>query len=206
MKAFVCTGLMGVMLSAGAASALDVYTDEGAFLAQVDTFYLEDFDWAFYGGYTELTWDGGPVNGYAYTLSCFAGADGGSGDFLLWTNDGAMSTNSALDGIRADFTGDPVYAVGGWFYASDFNGFYQPGETIIGLADGTSYPFMPGNGTDFRGFVSDIPIAWMTVDAPDGAALAWPAMDPFYVGNLIPAPTTAALFGLAGLTTLRRRR
>jgi hypothetical protein len=205
MNKLLATGL--VLMAAGAASAVDTYTDEATFQALLQDFYLEDFNDYFYGGYTEFTLDLGPVNGFSYTISVVDSPTDGGGDpsgQYLWSGDGSMSTQSALDALRVDFTGDDVYAVGGWFFASDIGGFYQPGETIIGFDDGTEYSFFPGSDMDFRGFVSDVPLSYIIIDAPDGAGVAWPAMDHFYVGNLIPAPTSIALLGFAGL--LRRRR
>jgi len=194
-----------VTLAASAAGAAVIYEDEAGFLANIQAnYYLEDFNGYVYGGYTEYTLDLSQ-NGWAYTIS----AEGGANSYL-WSGDGNMSTNSALDWLRVDF--DPAAenglpsAVGGWFFPGDINGYYQTGPIVIDLSDGTHYEFDPANGTDFRGFTSDVAITSITIDAPEGAANAWSTMDHFYVGSAVPGPGALALLGLAGLAATRRRR
>jgi hypothetical protein len=192
-----------VTLGATTAGAAVIYEDEPSFLANIQAgYYLEDFNGYVYGGYTEYTLYL-ESNGWAYTIS----AEGGANSFL-WSGDGNMSTNSALDWLRVDFDPDcenglPT-AVGGWFFPSDISGYYQAGPIVIDMSDGTHYEFNPASGTDFRGFTTDAPISWMTIEAPDGAVYAWATMDHFYVGA-VPAPGVLALLGLAGLARSRRR-
>jgi hypothetical protein len=194
-----------VALAAGTitltASAGMVYEDEGTFLDNIlPAFLLEDFDGYVYGGFTEYTLDIGPMNGFAGTIS----AEGGANSFL-WSGDGNMSTENATDYLRVDFTGDPVTAVGGWFFASDISGYFVPNRpVVIDLSDGTHYEFVPTSDTDFRGFTTDEPISWIKIDCPDDASYYWSTMDHFYVGA-VPAPGVLALLGLAGLARSRRR-
>jgi hypothetical protein len=198
--AFLALAAGTVTLTAATAGAAVVYDDEGSFLDAIQpAFLLEDFNGYVYGGYTEYTLDIGPMNGFSATISCEGGANS-----YLWSGDGNMSTENATDWLRVDFTGDPVTAVGGWFFPSDINGFYQPGPIVIDLSDGTHYEFDPVSDTDFRGFTTDGPITWMTIDAPDDQLTAWSTMDHFYVGA-VPAPGALALLGLAGLARSRRR-
>ena len=193
--ALVALAAGAITLTAGAAV---IYEDEATFLANIQAgYYLEDFNGYVYGGYTEYTLDLSQ-DGWAYTIS----AEGGANSYL-WSGDGNMSTNSALDWLRVDFTGDPVTAIGGWFFAGDIGGYYIPGTVVIEMSDGTHYEFDPVNGTDFRGFTTDEAITWMTIDCPEGAVNAWSTMDHFYVG--VPAPGVLALLGLAGLVRSRRR-
>ena len=82
-------------------------------------------------------------------------------------------------------------------------------EVTVNLNDGTSQTFLPhdpyGGSPSFLGFVSNVPIASLSIDADDntGFGFAWSTVDNLYVGNLIPAPASIALLGFAGL--LRRR-
>jgi hypothetical protein len=191
----------GLLLSAGAAANADLFTDEAAFLGAIEgDYYLEEFDGYTYGSYTELTLDLGPVNGYSYTLD----ANTGAGDPGLWSGDGNMSTNSALNLLTVTFTGDDVTAVGGFFFASEINGFYIPEQVTVELSDGQMHVFTPATDTEFIGFTSATPITSLTIDADDTFQNAWSTMDHFYVGAVIPAPGAAALFGLAGLVARRR--
>ncbi len=193
MNKLLATGL--VLFAAGAATA-DMYTDEGAFLAQLGNYYLEDFDWSYYGAvYPDTTLPMGPVDGFSYDLYAYLG---------LWGGDGNMSTNNATDTLDIIMTGDPVYAVGGFFFGSDISGLYIAESVTVNLSDGQSHTYTPSSGTDFLGFTSAVPITSLSIDADDTFQNAWSAVDHLYVGNLVPAPASIALLGAAGL--LRRRR
>jgi hypothetical protein len=200
MSKFLFAG--GILLAAGAAASADLFTDEATFLTQIDSdYYLEEFDGYFYGSYTELSLDLGPVNGYSYTITTV--------DLLgLYSGDGNMSTNNAFDPLLVNFTGNDVYAVGGWFFGGDILGFYVPATVTIDLSDGQSYTFDTTSDTDFVGFTSAVPIVSMTIDAVDpfdpAGVPVWATMDHFYVGNLIPAPSTMVLLGLGALGIRRR--
>ena len=194
-------GMVAVLGAASGAMAADVVETEGEFLDMImDGYYVEDFDAYTYGSYQEYTLDLAQGD-WSYTIS----ASGGAMSFL-WSGDGCMSTNSALDGLLVEFTGAPVTAVGGWFYGSDIDGWYIPNPIHIELGDGTSYDFDPASGEDFRGFVSPegTPIASIWIDAPEVGPNAWSTLDHFYVGSAVPAPGALMLLGLAGLA--RRRR
>ena len=178
-----------------------VFDNEADFLAAIGDYLLEDFDGYYYGGFTEYTLDLGPENGYSGTIS----AEGGANSYL-WSGDGNMSTNNAQDWLRIDFTGLPTYSTGGWFFASDISGYFMAGRpVVIELSNGFIYDYVPASDTDFRGFVSDVALEWMTIDAPDDASYYWSTMDHYYVGGVIPAPGVLALLGLAGLVRSRRR-
>jgi len=191
-------GMVAILGASSAALGADVVTSEAEFLDVImDGYYLEDFDAYYYGSYQEYTLDLAQGD-WAYTISAY-----GDTMSFLWSGDSCMSTNNAYDGLLVEFTGAPVTAVGGWFYGSDISGFYIPGPIHIELGDGTEYDFDPTSGEDFRGFVSDVPIASIWIDAPDTMAITWATMDHFYVGMAVPAPGALLLLGLAGL---RRRR
>lgn len=172
-------------------------TDEADFLAQLGTHYLEDFDGYTYGSYTEETLDLGPVNGFSYTMSAY-----GEGAAGLWSGDGNMSTNSALNPLLIEFTGDAVTHIGGYFFASNIGGDYIPGEVIITLSDGTVETLNPTGPDDFAYFISGSPIASIAIDAVDDPAYAWATVDHLYVG--VPEPASLLLIALGGLA-LRRR-
>jgi hypothetical protein len=197
MNKLVATGL--VLMAAGAATA-DMYTDEGAFVAQLGNYYLEEFDFSYYGlAGGDPSYSLGPVNGFAYDIT--ASPNG------VWGGDGNFSHATATDLMTLTMTGDPVYAIGGFFFGSDISGFYIAESVTVMTSDGQSHTWLPddpyGGSPDFLGFTSNVPIISVTIDADDTFQFAWSTVDHFYVGNLIPAPASIALLGLAGL--LRRR-
>ncbi len=172
-------------------------TDEADFLALLASpYYLEDFDAFSYGSYTDPSINMGPVNGYSYTISAAEG---------LWSGDGNMSTNDANDTLDFTFTGDPVTAIGGYFFGGDINGYYVTSEVTITLSDGTVVTWTPNGEDDFEYFFSDVPILSMSVGAnhPLGNPV-WPTVDHLYVGQQIPEPAGLLLLGLASLFIRRR--
>ncbi|MGP1308924.1 MAG: hypothetical protein ACTS27_01855 [Phycisphaerales bacterium] len=183
------------------AGTATVYTDMATFMANVQMgSYTNDFTGVPTGSVPDLSF--GPVNGYSYIIDAVGG---GSGN--LFNDPGLISTDSALDSIVVSFTGAPVTAVGGNFWASDIS-FLPTGTGItINLSDGTNVSYTSTGPSDFRGFISDVAITSITIDAPEaGLANAWATMDNLTVGAAIPAPGAAAVLGLAGLAAARRRR
>ncbi len=169
------------------------------------SYYLEDFNGYSYGDvYPNDTHAMGPVNGFSYDLYAFDG---------LWAGDGNMSTNNSASRLDIRMTGDPVYAVGGLFFASDSDGVYMPVETTLILGDGTTHTFLPddpyGAEPSFVGYISTVPIVNLAIDARDDSAYgaAWSTVDDLYVGSLIPAPTSIVLLGAVVSVShhLRRR-
>lgn len=194
LQAMACAASLTFALNANAATV--VYTNEGDFLSALSPgFYLEDFSAYPTPGSIGpiLSLSGG--DGFAYTLSA---------PLNLYSGNGIMSVNSDDDSLTATFTGNPVTAVGGNFYNSDFNINYIAGSVTIGLNDGTTRTYSPVDvASSFTGFTSDVPITSITI-----ASANWPVMDDFYVGQAaIPEPSGLALFGIgAGMLSMLRRR
>ena len=191
--AFIAAGA----IASGVHASATVYTDEATFLGFVQAgYYVEDFDAFTYGSFTgpSLDFAQGP---WAYTMSA-------SND--LFSGDSNMSTNSAFDPLIIDFTGADVTAIGGFFFAGDFSGFFIPGQNmLLDFSDGTHYEYVPANDQDFVGFIFDVPITQMTINVEDLGTTAWPTVDHFIVGAAVPTPGVLALLGLAGLASRRRR-
>ncbi len=144
-----------------------VYTDRATFLANTQPgFYENDFADAVSGPSPPLNYSSG---GFAYTVS--ASAD------QLFNAPGLISTNQAAASIVVTFTGSPVTAVGGNFWASDVNVDPTGTAVTITLSDGTVETFTSTGPTDFRGFVTLVPITSITIDAPDVPSPTWPTMD-----------------------------
>mgnify|MGYP000517317265 CR=1 FL=1 len=187
------------VLAVSAASAGTIYTSEPAFLAAIGGSYLlEDFNGYTYGSFTGYTLNLGPQAGFAGVIQCDPNTD------FLWSGNGDMSTNNATSKLHVTFQNspNPVYAVGGWFYGSDFNGTFMPNNPVVLTAsDGTNYQFSPPIRQTFIGVVSTQPLSWFKIDALDSPSYSWATMDHFYIS--VPEPAALALLSLGLL--LRRR-
>ena len=157
----------------GPAGGAATYTDRTTFLTHVAAgFYENPFDDAVPGPITSLSYTNG---GWAYTVT--ASTD------QLYNDTGLISTNLAADSIVVTFTGDPVTAVGGNFWATDIAVQPTGTDVTILLSDATTLTFTSTGPTDFRGFTTAAPITSITIDAPDNVVTAWPTMDNLIIGT-----------------------
>lgn len=156
----------------GPASATTVYTDAGSFLAQLTASYFNDFASVGAGASGPLSFSG---NGFAYTVS--AQTD------QLYNDTGIISTNLASDQIVVTFTGAPVYGIGGNMWSTDINVLPLPSTVTVNLSNGFSHTFSSSSATDYRGFVSPVPISSFTIDAADSPANTWATLDNLTVGT-----------------------
>ena len=201
MKFTLAASAAAVAFAAGSAFAgsATVYTDVASFLANVAPgYYLNQFNDAVPGPSPDLMYS---QNGFSYNVGTQVGAVSG-----LYNDSGLISTDNATDSIVVDFSSGNVFAVGGNFWATDISVFPTGTAMTVSLSDGTSVSYTSTGPNDFRGFISDVAISSITIEAPDGAAPFWATMDNLYVGAAVPAPGAAAVLGLAGLAGVRRRR
>lgn len=155
------------------AGGAGTYTDRTTFLTHVAAgFYENPFDGAVPGPITSLSYTNG---GWAYSVTV------GTGD--LHNDTGLISTSAASASIVVTFTGDPVTAVGGNFWAIDIA--VQPTGTDVTLllSDATTLTFTSTGPTDFRGLTTAAPITSITIDVPDVPNPAWPTMDNLIIGT-----------------------
>lgn len=188
-------------LFAGGALAADVYDNEADFLAAIGTteYLLEEFTGL--DGLVDPPFVMGPEYGY-YGEAW----DEGTGSAGLWGCAGSLSTNSALNLIYVDFTGSTsdVYSTGGFFWPSDIGCNWIQGNPLqLELSDGTFLDYVPSGPTDFVGFVSDVPLDWIRIEAPDVVVSAWATVDHFYIDS--PEPGSLALLAIGALVAIRRR-
>ena len=149
-----------------------VYTDRATFLQNTQPGYFENaFADAVDGPSPPLSYTSGS---FAYTVSASAGQ--------LYNAPGLISTDAAADAIVVTFTGGPVTAIGGNFWATDITVAPTGTDVTITLSDGTIETFTSTGPTDFRGFVTLVPITSITIDAPDVPVAAWATMDNLITG------------------------
>ncbi|HEY1090719.1 MAG TPA: PEP-CTERM sorting domain-containing protein [Burkholderiaceae bacterium] len=204
--------------AAGAAQAdLNFYTSQSAFLAatsatQVDTF--DDLFWAEGPNYLYRT--AGPYSYYGYSLmpdASYSSFYNAGTDADVW-----LSTNQATDIISLQFYDGIVFGVGGYFFATDANGSFMPGQSIkldALDADGNELVQIVDNAmpNTFYGFASSSPITYFEISAvqPNGD-YAWATANNLTLGGVaavVPEPASYALL-MAGLGVValgaRRRR
>jgi hypothetical protein len=161
-----------------AATGPGTYDNRDDFLAATAAGYFDNpFDDAVPGAIPSLSYTQG---GWAYTVDTGGGVSG------LYNDTGIVSTDNSGDLIVVTFTGDPVTAVGGNFWATDVSVQPTGTEVVVTLSDGTTETFTSTGPTDFRGFTTAAPITSITIDAPfpsDPADGHWATMDNLIIGT-----------------------
>ncbi|MEO7064095.1 MAG: GEVED domain-containing protein, partial [Dokdonella sp.] len=158
------------------------YTTRADFLTHVAAgFYENPFNDATAGPSPPLSYTQGAI---AYTVSSSIpdGTTGGG----LYNDTGLISTNGSGAQIVVTFTGSPVTAVGGNFWATDVNVAANGLPIVVTLSDGTTETFTSTGPADFRGFTTAAPITTITIDAPNPSVPtdgSWSAMDNLIVGS-----------------------
>ena len=185
------------VLSAAASAQTTVYTSAAAFQAALGLgSYTEGFATPPSGAPTTATFSGGA---FSYTV----GAPGG-----LYGNGTLLGTNLPGETLTVTFTGAPVTAIGGSFWATDINDAFQPVPITLTLSNGTVSTFTPLSDTagNFRGFTTSSAVASMTIAS---TAAVYAGMGSLTVGAAapIPEPSTWLLMGLGvGALLLRNAR
>lgn len=176
------------------------YTTEASFLAAINpTYYLEDFSNFTFGSPldgSQTSWSAPGGNGYGWDASAAGG---------LWSNDSALSTNSANDPIGFTFTGSPVTAFGGVIANTDISGNIIGGTATLTMSNGDTATV---NSNSFLGWVGSSAVSGATLTATGGGSgLDWAQADHVYTGQAAAVPEPATMVGLAmGALALMRRR
>jgi hypothetical protein len=194
LRALGAAGVAGTMLSVAvwpAVAATTVYTTEASFAATLQSgYYLEDFHSYDTGAVLDL---GTSIidfssGGYSYSLKDHYNRHLVG---IPWpAESGAISGWVPSSVLKFTFSGNPVTAVGGNFFETDYDGslYVQSWYSMtIELADGTQ-GFVPQTGLPlaFLGFTSTSPIASLTLMG--STSQGWcSTVDHFYVGTVAPA-------------------
>jgi hypothetical protein len=194
---------VATLLSAacGAQAEITVYTNQADFLNAVKAPGVDTYDDLALAPYDEtLLRSAG-----AYTYSAYSGGGlygaGVPGDSWLSNN----YPNNPI--VFSSFSGN-VSAFGGSFFASDVFGGYVPGGSLVLTAlDGSalSYSLEGATRDGFLGFVSDAPLAGVTLQGLGGGEY-WPTANNVVLA--VPEPGTYAMLlaGLGFVGVLSRRR
>lgn len=186
-----------MVFSAAASAQTTTYSNSAAFLANVAPgSYTEGFADPSFSGSPSADFAGG---GFAYTVS----APGS-----LYGNGTLIGTNLPGETLTVTFTGAPVTAVGGNFWATNISDVFQAVPVTLTLSDGTVTSFTPASETigSFVGFTSTLAITSLQVAS---TAAVYAGMGNLTVGvTAVPEPGTWLLMGLgvAGLLLRNARR
>lgn len=149
-----------------------VFDNLDDFLAVLDSeYYFDDFEWLDWGTISSETYTFGPVNGYSYTASSIF-------DNGLYSIPGALSLNFLEESMVIDFDGLPVFAVGGDFFTTDYDGVPVDGTIVVSLDDGTTVEL--SSPQMFAGFLSTQAITQLVLNPVEN----WATLDNFYVGQM----------------------
>ncbi len=194
-------------------SAATMYTAETDFIADLDSYYLDNFsDLEMNGGGSSLTRE--PVNGFSYTIT----AKDSSGNQDLYHMDGSLSTNGPADSLVFTFTGNDVTAFGGFLWPTTLDCENASAGMSVELyfTGATTETFLIKN-TEYRiftGFTSNEAITSIVISAnsdsvwTDGDGL-FVSADHIYTGtSAVPVPGAVWLIGsgLLGLIGIRRKK
>jgi hypothetical protein len=211
--------IVAAMIAAGPLAspswANQIYTDQAAFLAAVESgYYLESFDGlspnslsaslAFSDG--TFSYDASATNG----LFPFANP-GDPGD--IW-----LGPNTATNPVVFTMTGGNVTAVGGYFFPTDLSGDPSTTNVTATLDNGDVFSVLTSSPTNFIGFTTQASIVSLSLSVDNSGAGAtqpfrWATANDLIVGTasvgVIPEPGSIVLgaSGLAfvGLAAARRR-
>jgi hypothetical protein len=208
LVALVCA-LGTTMTPLAARAQVTSYTTLAAYLAALtytatDTF--DDLSLQYFTSPIDRT-----VTPYRYSASAPGGLFGANG-----TATPALSTNTATDPLTFDTFSNTVLGVGGFFFATNYDGNVVPGTirvdwTVVGSAAGFE-TIVNATTHSFFGVVSaDGAISSFVLTAQqqgDPNIFVFPTADNLTLGTVVPEPASFALVaaGLLGLGVFARRR
>jgi hypothetical protein len=194
--AFTALGLILALGAAGTARAATVFNDRIAFLDELSSPFIDDYQDLSLGRIA------GPLDRGPYSV------DASVGDlFAVMPDTIALSTAVETASLVLTITNPSINALGGNFFPTDFSGGFQAGNVTLTLADGTVLNFVVtasgSNPAPFIGIIADQPITSARLTASQGLGDAWPTIDDLV---LAPEPSSGLLFafGLVAFAAGRR--
>jgi hypothetical protein len=193
--------VIAVMAFTTAASASYMtFTNEADFLNQLATgYYLNDFN-DLSGVYFLGTNKSYSLYGFSYDISSPGGG--------LYAVNSAISTLNETHPLlfTMTMTGDPVYAIGGLFYLTNYDGCLTTGSVEVNLPSLSPSPVLTyASSTDlpFFGVISTDPITSLSlVSKSAGDDQHYPTVDHLYVGSAAPLPYVGSAVPLPGAVLL----
>lgn len=203
---------MLVVIRSSGLAATAIYTDRAAFLGAVAGVGGEGFDGLPASG--SLL---GETRSFSVAgISVVASTGSELGSELYTAGSGAdiwLSTVVPEQAIDFDFSGEALYAVGGYFFTSDNSGEWTAGSVEVMTNDLTAHTVTYSATTSFVGFISDEPITRLSVEAVQpGSGPVWPTVNNLVFGpvSAVPEPESAMIQGMVGwagvMLAWRRKR
>ena len=203
---------MLVVIRSSGLAATAIYTDRAAFLWAVAGVGGEGFDGLAVPG--SLL---GETRSFSVAgISVVASTGSELGSELYTAGSGAdiwLSTVVPEQAIDFDFSGEALYAVGGYFFTSDNSGEWTAGSVEVMTNDLTAHTVTYSATTSFVGFISDEPITRLSVEAVQpGSGPVWPTVNNLVFGpvSAVPEPESAMIQGMVGwagvMLAWRRKR
>ncbi len=203
---------MLVVIRSSGLAATAIYTDRAAFLGAVAGVGGEGFDGLPASG--SLL---GETRSFSVAgISVVASTGSELGSELYTAGSGAdiwLSTVVPEQAIDFDFSGEALYAVGGYFFTSDNSGEWTAGSVEVMTNDLTAHTVTYSATTSFVGFISDEPITRLSVVAVQpGSGPVWPTVNNLVFGpvSAVPEPESAMIQGMVGwagvMLAWRRKR
>lgn len=193
----IASAVAVLAFSAAASAQTATYTSPADFAAMLAPGgYTETFaDPSFFSGQPSADFS---ANGFSYTVS----APGS-----LYGNGALIGTNLPGETLTVTFTGAPVTAIGGNFWATNINDVFQAVPVTLTLSDGTTTIFTPVSETtgSFRGFTSSVSITSLQIGS---TATVYAGMGNLTVATAVPEAGTWLMMGLGlgALLLVRRTR